>query len=149
MLKVALAIQFGPGEYQRRLCCPIPCTSITSNALQFGSVLPNEHFLLHHVRPDTVVLNIGSNDLANLAQVNQASVLQMAANLQFCSPHQIDARRVIMCKVLYRTQRLAGTLEIFAENANMFNSIVRNMYCKDLKSMTLFNLPCGFMYEYV
>ena len=60
----------------------------------------------------------------------------------------LDARMVIMCKVLYRTQRLAGTPKIFAENADIFNSIVRNMCCKNSTPITLFNPLHGFKFEH-
>ena len=118
-----------------------------SNHLQFISDLPNAHLLLHHVRPDIVVVNVGSNDLANLAQVNRAAVLQLAVQLHSFAA-SFDARMVIMCKVLYRTQRLSGTPEIFAENADIFNSIVRNMCCKNSTPITLFNPLRGFMFEH-
>ena len=117
-----------------------------SNHLQRVADLPQASFLLHHVRPEVVIINVGSNDLAQLEREDRDAVLNLAVGIHAFASGIQHAKLVILSKVLYRTQGMKCSPAVFAKNADMLNTFLRNMCCDAGSPATVFNPLRGFTF---
>ncbi len=84
---------------------------------------------------DVLVLNMGSNDLANMDIVDNVHVSNLA-KLHYYWCMNSGARRVLCLGVLPRSQRLRGSVAVFDANRDIFNEEFRKLCCRQPRVMT-------------
>ena len=100
--------------------------------------------LIRAVRPNIVLMDIGSNDLANLHMTDHFSSLDLATRV-FDIAKQYNEQRsvpmVIINSILPRSNNIACMADVFLRNAEHYNNVVSN-YCD--KKKIIYNKQRGF-----
>jgi hypothetical protein len=101
---------------------------------------------IQRIRPCVVLIDIGSNDLAHVEEVDPPLMLRLATQL---TDFAIDlaAHKVILNAILPRTGNITCPPAVFRDNAEHFNNFLYNI-C-DPKSKLVFHKPRGFWKTHV
>ena len=95
--------------------------------------LDNLYSQVCQLQPNTVLLDIGSNDLSSFTEVSPASCLKLAAAIfEFAEklaalPHIYV---VIIHSIIPRYSRISATPDIFIKNCQFFNKYIKH-FCAD------------------
>ena len=120
-----------------------------ANGINRINDLPKADSVIRQTRPDIVVVNSGSNDIATLNTVDQSkvhgfvNVIDFGASVR--SKHGV--KLVVVNLVVPRDANIAGTAETFLENMTLFNKIAKT-WC-DCKPVFLFFRLKGFYMKHV
>lgn len=81
------------------------------------------------VRPAVVMMQVASNDISRLSKFAPSAILTLASEVVDYANHllSLGVQLVIINCVLPRTARISSTPEVFLQNANHFNTIVKNL----------------------
>ena len=79
--------------------------------------------LVNFVEPDVVFIDIGSNDLANMAHEDPGAILTLVTSLTDYAA-TLRCKVVILSTVLPRTARLAGSPELFDSIRTQYNTML-------------------------
>lgn len=103
---------------------------------------------VHRIRdllPDIIVIELGSNDIANLTNTNSSECLRLADQLVEFAKHCIASKltkAVIINSVIPRNSRISCSAEQFIKNITIFNNCVRR-FCNAAEQL-YFNKIRGF-----
>ena len=100
------------------------------------------------IRPAVVVIQVGSNDLAQLSHFDAKAVLQTATQIyQFASSlrEEFDTPIIIINAILPRTANISSDADTFRQLSTEFNKIIKN-FC-DGQSI-IYNKLSGFANYY-
>ena len=117
----------------------------SSNSINLISDLHRSLSLIHHIKPDILLLDIGSNDIANVHKVDPNLMLELAHELfQFAVSTQVPL--VIINAVLPRTSKISSNPDDFRNNASHFNKSIQ-VYASDTQNVK-YNKMRGFSFYY-
>ena len=98
-----------------------------SQRLYFIHQLSRIQKQLLEIRPDIVLVDIGSNDLANLTFANPGRCLALATAIFDFAQTIISSTTVIINSVLPRVGRLNCSPKTFLENCTYFNNFLKHL----------------------
>lgn len=101
---------------------------------------------VRRVRPGVVLIDIGSNDLAHVDEVNPNLMLRLVTQLTDFAL-ALPTSKVVLNAILPRTGNITCAPEVFRENAEHFNNFLFNI-C-DPPSKIVFHRPRGFWMTHV
>ena len=105
---------------------------------------------LNAVQPQIVILNVGSNDLANLTGVNNNHVLTMINSLVAFGEHcraDYATQLVVINSIVPRLSNIACTPSDFTTNMETFNRLASN-WCSGVDGL-MFNRLRGFYMKHI
>ena len=112
-----------------------------SDGLVFISDLKLANSTLFNLKPELVVVDIGSNDIANVALCEPTRMLDMATQV-FEFADSIQGAQAVVNAVLPRTNNISGHPSVFRQNATQYNVCLSNL-C-DPSFRVTFNKMRGF-----
>ena len=116
-----------------------------SNGINLIKDLHKSESLIFQIRPDMILIDIGSNDLANLTDQDHNSALNFAHQvLEFAE--SLPAHLIIINAILPRSESITCSPETFRYNASHYNRIV-STFCATSPHIK-FNKMWGFNFHY-
>ena len=88
--------------------------------------LPRCAAITQKIEPSIVVIDIGSNDLANIKTRDHIKMLQLATQVTDFAA-SIPAKVVIIHAILPRTARITPSTETFQDNVDLYNNFLKNI----------------------
>ena len=117
----------------------------SGNDINLIADLHKSESLIHEIQPQIIVIDIGSNDIANIDHENHNIMLEFANRLiDFALA--LTAPLIIINSVLPRTERISSTPDQFRNNASHFNKFI-SVYVSDTSNI-IYNKMRGFAYYY-
>jgi len=106
--------------------------------------LPEYTHTIMKTSPSIVVLDIGSNDLAHITDVQPDISLQLATQIVQFAKSLIDygVKLILINSILPRTGRISCSPEVFTKNAQSTNSYLKQL--TDVEQRIKFNKLRGF-----
>ena len=114
-----------------------------TNGLYLVKQLDRSTLLLTTTSPQAAIIDIGSNDIANVSEVDPNKMLKLATDVHNFAC-EIQPRLVVVQAVLPRTENLSCTTETFVTNADRYNQILRNLCEATTDKAVVFNAMRGF-----
>ena len=117
----------------------------SSNLINFIDDLHTANSTIDQVRPQIVLIDIGSNDVAQLHTVAPNATLSLA-NRVFEFAQSLNLPLVIINAILPRTSNIHSSAEIFRQNAANYNHALATI-CSSTDTIR-YNKMRGFHYYY-
>jgi hypothetical protein len=117
-----------------------------SNNVNFINDITHSKRLIIRTSPGIVIIDIGSNDLARIDNVNPVKMLELATKITDIAT-QLSAPVVIINCILPRSVRIASNPKTYLENTIHYNTFLKNI-C-DTSDNLVFHKLRGFTHTWV